>query len=137
MSEQNRNVVRRWVSAFHLHDLDRLDDIIADDFAWHGASFGEVEGPQAFKQVAAMIPAAFPDLRVEEHYLVAEGDLVMLRNTCSGTHQAEFLGVPATGKRVTWVEHPVYRVVDGKVAEAWYVADIFGLMQQISTIPNG
>jgi hypothetical protein len=36
-----------------------------------------------------------------------------------------------------WNEQPIYRVADGTVAEAWWVADIFGLMQQLGAVPSG
>ena len=136
MSEQNRDVVRRLIDALDRHDFDALDRILAEDFAWHGGSFGEVEGREAFKQLAAPFYAAFPDLRIELHDLIAERDLVMTRFTTTGTHEAEFSGVAATGKQMSWTEHPIYRVADGKVAEAWWVADMFGLMQQLGAIPS-
>lgn len=72
--------------------------ILAEHFAWHGGSFGEVRGREPFKQLAAPFYAAFQDLRIELHDLIAERDLVMTRFTTTGTHEAEFSGDPRHGK---------------------------------------
>jgi steroid delta-isomerase-like uncharacterized protein len=136
MSEQNKDLVRRLVETFNGHALDPLDSLLADDFVWHGGSFGEIEGLDAFKQLIGAFYAAFPDLRLELDELVAERDLVVSRYTTTGRQSAELLGVPATGKHAQWREQPIYRVADGKIAEIWWVADIFGLMQQLGAIPT-
>lgn len=136
MSEEARGTVHRLIEALNRHDFDALDDLLTEDFLWHGGSFGEIEGVPAFKELAGPFFTAFPDLRIDLENVIADGDLVATRFTTTGTHEAEFSGVPASGKRMTWIEHPIYRVADGKVAEAWWVADMFGLMQQLGVIPG-
>lgn len=53
----------------------------------------------------------------------------------AGTHQGTFLGVPATGRHVTWSFIDIWRIVDGKLAEHWVEADILGMMQQMGLLP--
>jgi predicted ester cyclase len=68
--------------------------------------------------------------------IVAEGDKVVVRGTVSGTHtDADFFGVPASGKRLEWSGIDVSRVVDGKIVERWLNADIMSLMQQLGLAP--
>jgi len=50
-------------------------------------------------------------------YQVAEGDKVVSRYKTSGTHQSEYFGVPATGKRVSWTTTFMVRIADGKIRE--------------------
>ena len=57
--------------------------------------------------------------------IVAEGDLVSYRVTETGTHKAEFLRIPATGRSATWTEIQFFRFRDGKVAEHWVDVDLF------------
>jgi len=52
----------------------------------------------------------------------------------SGTHEAEFFGVPATGKRVTVEGMNVYRVAGGKITDLWTQFDGSGLMQQLGAL---
>ena len=136
MSEQE-DLVRRLIDAFDRHDFDALDDLLSDDFVWHGGSFGDIEGPEAFKQMAAPFFSGFPDLRLTLHDVIGSGDRVATRYTTTGTHSAEFSGIPATGTHIEYTEQPIYRVADGRVVEAWWVADIFGLMRQLGAIASG
>ena len=57
------------------------------------------------------------------------------RGTESGTHQAEFLGIPATGKSATWTEIQFFRLQDGKVVEHWVDVDLFSWFTQLGVIP--
>jgi predicted ester cyclase len=62
--------------------------------------------------------AAFPDFHPEIHWQAAAGDLVTTYTTYHGTHQGEFLGIPATGKKVSFYTVDAMRVVDGKITGA-------------------
>jgi predicted ester cyclase len=79
--------------------------------------------------------AAFPDFRPEIHWQAAAGDLVTTYKTYHGTHQGEFLGIPATGKRIRFYTVDAMRVVDGKITEHWGVATLLDLMQQLGVVP--
>jgi predicted ester cyclase len=67
--------------------------------------------------------------------MVAEGDLVSARFVFTGTHQGEFMGVPATGKRVEVEGFDLVRVRDGRATEHWGQMDAMALMQQLGAIP--
>ena len=79
--------------------------------------------------------AAFPDFHPEIHWQAAAGNLVTTYKTYHGTHQGEFLGVPATGKKVRFYTVDAMRVVDGKITEHWGVATLLDLMQQLGVVP--
>ncbi len=68
-------------------------------------------------------------------FLVAEGDLVVIRETYRLTHHGEFQGLPPTGKDVSVTGTEIYRIVDSKFVEQWVEADMLGLMQQLGVIP--
>ena len=135
VSEENKAAIRQFVDTLNRHDLDGLDTLVAEDVSWHGGSFGEIEGREAFKQLVGAFVGAFPDLRIDLGDLVAERDLVAARFTTTGTQKGEILGVPATGKQAQWNEQPVYRLDGGTVREVWWIGDAFGLMQQLGAIP--
>lgn len=78
--------------------------------------------------------AAFPDFRPEIHWQVAAGDLVTACKTYHGTHRGEFLGVPATGREVSFYTVDAMRVVDGKITEHWGVATMLDLMRQLGVV---
>jgi predicted ester cyclase len=68
--------------------------------------------------------------------LIAEGDKVVVRGTLRGTHQGDFMGIPPTGKVVTFTAIAICRFAGGKEVEHWSNADVLGLMQQLGAIPQ-
>ena len=87
-----------------------------------------------------MLMAGFgPDVAANKEFTIelcfAEVDQVFIRIKATFTHAGEMMGVPATGKSVTIVEHDAFRIVDGKITEQWSVPDILSMMQQIAAMP--
>jgi steroid delta-isomerase-like uncharacterized protein len=104
------------------------------DFLNHEAP--ENRGPEGFKATARWLRTAFPDLHAVVHETVAEGDLVVGRITLSGTHQGDYMGVPATGRSFSVQHMHMYRVADGKLAEHWACRDDLGQLAQLGlTLP--
>jgi len=85
-----------------------------------------------YKQVCLMHIAAIPDMKVTTDDIIAEGDKVAIRWTATGTHQAELMGIPASGRQVTFTGMTIYRFADGKIVENWWAYDALGMMQQIT-----
>lgn len=67
----------------------------------------------------AILRPAFPDLRVEIHEQIAEGDLVTTRKTLHGTHRGELFGIAATGKTVAIEVIDIVRVREGRYCDHW------------------
>ena len=63
--------------------------------------------------------------------MIAEDDRVMIKFTVTGTHQAEFMHIPATGNKIAYEEVVILRLKDGKITEHWAVADAMALLQQL------
>ncbi|HEX2092698.1 MAG TPA: ester cyclase, partial [Longimicrobiaceae bacterium] len=80
--------------------------------------------------------AGFPDMRLEEEAVVAEGDLVASRWTVSGTHTGPFAGLPPSGNRFSITGMSFYRVVDGKIVEGWVNDDNLGMARQLGALPS-
>ncbi|WP_234311783.1 ester cyclase [Streptomyces griseus] len=79
--------------------------------------------------------AAFPDLRLEVKSILAEGDLVSLRITCTGTHQGTFAGIEATGRKLTWHYVEELRFNEqGMVIEHWDVMNWMPLLRELDLV---
>ena len=103
----------------------------------HNPVPGQAPGLDGMKEFMGMFFAAFPDLDSTIDLLIAEGDIVAGRMTTTGTHTGEFMGIPATGKRVTFTETHIVRIANGKAVEHWGNSDDMGMMQQLGVIPEG
>jgi steroid delta-isomerase-like uncharacterized protein len=88
------------------------------------------------RQTSVPFLLAFPDWHGTVDDIIVEGDKVVNRWTGHGTHQADLMGLPATGKTVTLNGITIFRVAHGKVVEEWTQADQFSLMQQLGVIPT-
>jgi steroid delta-isomerase-like uncharacterized protein len=135
-TEENKAVVRRLFEEYNKHNLDGVEELVAPDYVWHGpAGFGDMD-LAAMKQAMPAFFTAFPDLHWTVEDLIAEGDKVVSRYTCRATHQGELMGIPATGKVVTWTCILISRFAGGKCVEEWEEADMLGLFQQLGVIPQ-
>ena len=135
--ERNKAVVQRYVDEIqNAHSLDALESIFAEDFVDHMASSGGlfVGGMDGLKRGYAAFLSAFPDLQVTVEDMIAEGDKVVAFKTLTGTHRGTHLGVPPTGKRVTYQIISIYRIKDGKIAAYWGLQDELSLKRQLGVI---
>jgi hypothetical protein len=86
--------------------------------------------------VFARLHRVFPDLDITVEDLIAEGDKVVGRNSVTGTHQGEYMGLPPTGKSIKYNEIFIFRFAGGRIAETWGVVDVFSQMKQLGVIPG-
>jgi predicted ester cyclase len=133
--QENKALVRRFVEEMqNQHDLAALDEFFSPDFVDHGgmANPPNLEGAKSF---FVMWFAAFPDQRFTIQRQLAEGDKVMTHKTFQATHLGPFMGIPATGKPVTFDLIDIFTVAGGMLTEHWLVADFHSLMQQLGAPP--
>jgi predicted ester cyclase len=125
MAEDPKELVRRYVEeVLNGRELERLDDYWADA--------GMVE---MVRRGCLSYLTAFPDLHVSIDELIAEGDSVFCRSTMTGTHDGEYKGIPPTGRHVAAESAEVYRVAGGRFDGYWCLANVAGLMRQLTEEP--
>ena len=89
---------------------------------------------EEYKRFLAQYFAAFPDNHCAVEKLVAEGDLVASLITMRATHQGEWMGIPATGKKVQYEGFAIDRIVDGKRVEHSGLGNFLGVAEQIGAV---
>lgn len=114
-----------------------IDEVVDPNMVFHAPVPTGATGAQAIKQVWAMLLRAFPDIHVAVEDVIADGDKVVFRQTVTGTHQGEYMGLAPTGKSVSYHEIFIVRFSNGRIAEVWGVVDVFSQMQQLGMIPAG
>jgi steroid delta-isomerase-like uncharacterized protein len=95
----------------------------------------DARGAEALKQVWTTLLRAYPDLHVTVQDLFGEEDRVVARNTVTGTHLGEYLGLAPTGRSVRYDEMIIVRFTDGRIAETWGVVDLLTQLKQLGAIP--
>lgn len=135
-AEENRAMVRRIVEELvNKGDLAVVDEIFASNFVNHSPATGTTPDREGIKQYIAMVRSAFPDYHNIIEDLIAEGDKVVARVMCRGTHRAEFMGIAPTGKSVAFSAVSIFHFAGGKVVEWWNNTDNLGLLQQLGMLP--
>jgi steroid delta-isomerase-like uncharacterized protein len=137
--EENKAVVQRFVDeVLNGQSMTAADEILAPDHILNYMLLPEpMIGAKAWEQSVSGYFTAFPDMVVSIDNMIGEGELVAARWTAVATHKGELMGIPPTGRRVTWIGQGVYRIVDGKIVEQWGIDDALGLMQKLGAIPGG
>ena len=134
----NKALFKRFHDAANTGDIEVLaktiDELVAPDAVIRTPLPIDATGAELLKQVWAMLLRVYPDIHLTVEDLIAEGDKVVARNTVTGTHQGEFMGVAPTGNSVTYNEIFIFRFADGRVVETWGVVDVYAQMKQIGVI---
>jgi predicted ester cyclase len=90
----------------------------------------------AFTEFVAAWRAAFPDLHCSVENVIRDGDRIAWTVRATGTHLGEFMGIPATGRKVDFLSINEGRAdADGAFAEHWVVMDQLTMLQQLGVVP--
>ena len=118
-------------------DKGKLEDYSkshAPDFVAHAE--GHLASLEEDMTAAREQRKAMPDMRVKVSHIVAEGDLVSVYWTASGTNTAAGWGIPATGKSVSVNGMTLFRFERGLIQEEWSVFNQYSLMKQLGLLPT-
>jgi len=132
--EKNKAVARSFFEqVLDQGHLEKYAESHAYDFVVHGRNRDATlaEDIAAAKEERK----ALPDMHLRVNQMVAEGDLVVVYWTATGTNTHEGMGFPATGKRITVPGMTIFRFKKGKISEEWGVFDMSSAMQQAGLCP--
>jgi steroid delta-isomerase-like uncharacterized protein len=88
------------------------------------------------KEQARQLRAATPDLHLDVHDIVADGEMTASRWTMGGTSRGEFRGLPATGKTYVMTGMTIDKWEGERIVEEWTTYDLLGALQQLGIIPE-
>ena len=128
-TEENKASVRRLNEAINKGDFSYLSEFFTPDYVFH--TVPEVKGPEGVKQMFTAVKAAFPDYHEEIKYVIAEGELVAVFDTLSGTFKGKYGEIEPTGKGFSVPNVVLSRFENGKQVEAWPYADSLIMYRQL------
>lgn len=141
MSPDNKSIVRRlYEEVWNKRKLGVMNELVSPSHALHGPLYtGPAIGPEVYRRQISLFVAGFPDLRFAIEDTVAEQDKVVVCWTFSGTHKGEFMGVPATEKKVSVDGITIHVLSKGIIMDSYVSLDMWGMMQQLGVItaPGG
>ncbi|UJW87259.1 ester cyclase [Devosia sp. SL43] len=135
-ANENIEIMRNAFAALARKDIDTCISFMTPDFIINLAGVPyQMRGPDAWRKNAEIFFKAFPDIKFVEEDMFASGDRVAVRFRFTGTHNGDFLGNAATGKKVSYDSYEFYRIADGKIAEEWISSDMLTILTQIGAFP--
>jgi steroid delta-isomerase-like uncharacterized protein len=137
MAADNKAIVRRlYEEVWNRRKLEVVNELISPSHALQGPTiFGSSIGPEAYKHQVSNLLEAYPDLRWAIEDIIAEEDKVVACWTYSGTHKGDYMGVPATNKKVSVGGMTIHHIAGGKIIDSHTNWDALGLMRQLGAVP--
>jgi predicted ester cyclase len=133
-TDQIKIFIRRFEAMFNKPDMRIADEIFAPCFIAHFPVTPRLNRSN-FKGFIDSFYDAFPDFRMEIDDTIVTNDRLVLRVIYYGTHNGDFMGIPATGCEVTMHGMTIFRIENGIAYESWTEIDLLGVVQQISSEP--
>ncbi|WP_158795557.1 ester cyclase [Pedobacter sp. L105] len=132
MSKQdNISAQTKFGEAVNTGKLDQMHDLVSPHCIEHDPAPGQAAGPEGYIQFFNMMRTAFPDFKLEVEHLVADEECVAFAYTATGTHQGDFMGIPATNRAIKARGLQISRFEEGKMVERWGSSDELGILKQI------
>jgi steroid delta-isomerase-like uncharacterized protein len=128
--EEMKELVKHNLQIWNDGNFDRFDEEFAPNYRNHSSNTDKAQ----LKQAIVAMRQAFPDLHVTVDDLIVEGDKITIRWTAHGTHQGDYYGVPATGKKMKNTGILIDRIEDGKFVESWSSSDELGMFRQLGLV---
>ncbi len=136
MTPNNSAIVRRFVDeVINQGKMDTAGEFVWEDVVEQVPLPGQGPGLEGLKDVLRGMRSAFPDIDFSIEEQVCEGDKVASRFEWTGTHKAEFMGVPATGRQVRVWGVVIDRLEAGRIKYTRILMDALGLMMQLGALP--
>ncbi|MEE9283428.1 MAG: ester cyclase [Nitrososphaerales archaeon] len=124
------DVIERFYRMWTTGDTSEVDTIVAPSYE-QNPSQQEQPGRDTFPDVIKGFRTAFPDLNATITHVLVDGDYVQVRGEWTGTHAGELSGMPATGKKVSFVAFDLHRVENGLIAQTWHLEDFNAILTQL------
>lgn len=132
----NKSIVRHmYESIVNKKQLQRILDFYAPSYENHNPGEGEPEGVKGVEQAFKEAFKSFSDFEITVKNLISENDKVVAHIEVNGTHDGDFLGMPASGQRIKVSGTDIFRLDGGRIVERWGVFDQLGMMQQLGFLP--
>lgn len=123
VAEQNKSAIKKLYQIMN-----------QKDWADQASFMFDAENYKYFKEAHSAFREVFPDYHFQVLTIAAEGDTVYIVGSVTGTHSKTwdlYPAIPATGKKVQWLETAILVLKDGKVISGDILNDRLGIMNQL------
>ena len=136
MAQDNAAIVRGFVDeVITKGNIEAAARYVWEDVVEQVPLPGQGPGLEGLKDILRAMRSGFPDIVFSIQEQIAEEDKVASRFEWTGTHNGEFLGIPATGRPVRVWGIVIDRLEDGRIKDTRILMDTLGMMAQLGVLP--
>ena len=136
LQEQNKALAERWHQDLTIErNWEVVEEILATDFVIHNPGAEDMKGLAEVKMLDESWKN-MPNIKINNHEIIAEGDYVLIRWDVSFDHTLDLMGIPASGNHISGIYGmDLFLIKDGRITDLWQSWDQLGFMQQMGAIP--
>lgn len=116
-------------------DWAKVEELLSDDFQYTGDGHPPIGKNEYIYFMKEILCKGFTNMDMQFHRVIAEDDMVAIDYTNFMDNSGDFLGIPATGKRIASTGSFMRQVNNGKVLAEWQTTNMYGMMVQLGAIP--
>lgn len=135
LMDDERQAIETLYRAFSEARPELLDQAVAPDWQDIPLAPGQEPGREGMKPLIRSFAAAFPDLRITVHEIIALPGRAAVRAELAGTHKGEWFGIAPTNRSFRLPIHEFHRIENGRLTHTWHLEDWFGWLSQIGAWP--
>lgn len=103
--------------------LDSIGEFFTTDYVAH-LTDSELAGHDGIRKFLRALRRSFPDIQVAVEVLAAGKKRIAWQRRLQGTHAKDFMGFPASGRKIVWRDMLTSEFRDGLIAEEWAISDL-------------
>ncbi len=135
MAQDRRQLIRKMSEEMQKGNIDFVDEVYAQNCSIHDPVF-PAQGISTMKEQGRQMRSAIPDMHMEIHEILVDGDMTATRWTMGGTQRGEVMGLPATGKTFVSTGILLDKWEGDRIVEEWNSYDMTGILQQLGLLPD-
>jgi steroid delta-isomerase-like uncharacterized protein len=134
----NKAIIRRlYEEAWNKRRLEVVDELISPSHALNDPIVsGSQTGPELYKRRVVELTTSFPDLRFTIEDIITEKGKLVVSWIVTGTHQSEFMYIPASGSKIFVEGITIHHVTNGKILDSHARWDALSLLRQLGDVSS-
>lgn len=131
--QNSKQLVADLIDAMNTRQLERIRDLVSDDFIDHGSPIPLPPGPDGYIAILTFVTTVL-QVRYEVHDVIGDGDMVAIRATGHGVNAVAPQGIEPTGRPFAMKTGHFFRARDGRLCEHWGVRDELDALYQVGVL---
>ena len=133
----NKDLVSDFIeNVLNKYQFEEIDKYVSPHFQTHSLHINPIPvnigaPPKTFTEALIQSQNVLSEFNRKIEEFIESNDKVVIRHTTTAIHKGDFMGIPATNKKISFQGISIFTVVDRKITDEWYIWDRLGLYQQL------